>query len=79
MSINNIVNELKELTNVERIIVIEAATKLIRNDIESGDSVDTYTQHQRLEAAANALLSDYQTDKELTAFTTLDNEDFLNA
>jgi len=29
--------------------------------------------------AAKALLSDYQTDKELTAFTLLDSEDFYEA
>jgi hypothetical protein len=32
-------------------------------------------KRQELAAAAQALLSDYQTDKELTAFTALDGED----
>ncbi len=31
---------------------------------------------RNLEAAANALLDDYRHDKELTAFTVLDAEDF---
>ena len=32
-------------------------------------------KHQEMAAAAQALLSDYQTDKELSAFTALDGED----
>ena len=32
-------------------------------------------KRQELAAAAQALLSDYQTDQELTAFTTLDGEE----
>jgi predicted DNA-binding ribbon-helix-helix protein len=33
-------------------------------------------QKSRLAAAANALLNDYTTDEELTAFTALDVDDF---
>ena len=33
-------------------------------------------QKSRLAAAAQALVGDYTTDKELTAFTALDGEDF---
>jgi len=32
-------------------------------------------KRREMEAAAQALLSDYQADKDLTAFTTLDSED----
>ena len=34
------------------------------------------SQSEQLAEAANALLSDYQTDDDLTAFTSLNGEDF---
>lgn len=36
----------------------------------------TANQKQQMAAAAQALLDDYETDTELTAFTALDGEDF---
>lgn len=36
----------------------------------------TSRQQSKMAAAAQALLADYETDPELTAFTTLDGEDF---
>jgi len=46
------------------------------------DIVDQYRLKQRdlrLEEAANELYSEYKTNKELTAFTSLDGEEFYEA
>ena len=48
-------------------------SELVRNMLD-----EQIADHQKsvLAAAAKALLADYKTDKELTAFTALDGEDF---
>lgn len=50
--------------------IIENAMKSIKKETEKG---------RRLKEGAKALLSDYQTEKELTVFTFLDSEDFYEA
>ena len=78
MTNSEIINQLKQLTTAERLAVIEAATRLIREDL-SLPGADENAQESQLAQAAKALLADYQSDRELTAFTSLDGEDFRHA
>ncbi len=72
-----ILKELKKLTSAERLAVAEAALTLVREDLQRTGQPFSRTQiSQQMEAAAQALLRDYQTDPELTAFAVLDSEDF---
>ncbi|MBX7202831.1 MAG: hypothetical protein K1X77_07145 [Bacteroidia bacterium] len=65
MSTREILLIIKQLPFNERLLIIEKALKTLH------ESTDT-----QLEKAANSLMTDYQTDKELTAFTALDFEKF---
>jgi hypothetical protein len=78
MTNNEIINQLKQLTTSERLAVIEAATRLIQEDL-SQPQADEKAENEQLAQAAKALLEDYQLDPELTAFTSLDGEDFRHA
>ena len=63
---------------IERLAVIEAATRLIREDL-SQPELSEKSEDEELALAAAALLADYQSDQDLTAFTSLDSEDFRHA
>ncbi len=78
MTNQEIIDELKQLSNAERLAVIEAATRLIRADI-GAQKFRADDRKRTLSAAAEALLEDYSSDAELTAFTALDSEDFQHA
>ena len=72
-----ILEALKKLTSAERLAVAEAALHLVREDLQRRDQPSSKTEiKQQLIKAAQALLLDYQTDTDLTAFTVLDSEDF---
>ncbi len=78
MTNSEIIAQLKQLTTSERLAVIEAATRLIREDL-SQSNLNEKSEDKELALAAAALLADYQSDRELTAFTSLDGEDFRHA
>jgi len=72
-----IVEELKKLTIAERLTVVEAILRLIREDLQQVGQPLTQAEGKRqLAAAAKALLPDYAAGGELTTFTALDSEDF---
>lgn len=72
-----ILEELKRLALPERLRVIEAALRLVRDDIQHEEkSLNGGERKRQLAAAAEALLPDYSAGGELTVFTTLDSEDF---
>ena len=72
-----ILEAIKKLPTTERLAVVEAALRLIREDLQQTESQLTPEERkQQLAAAAEALLDDYKAGGELTAFTTLDSEDF---
>jgi hypothetical protein len=71
MSVIEIESELKKMTNEERLFVIEVATKLVRREFS--------TKKEKLKRSAEIMLSEYRSDKELTAMTAFDGEDFLDA
>ena len=77
MEQTEILDALKSMTPVERFSVVEAAIRLLREDIDpSGRAIAMEEKRLRMAAAAAALQGDYENDKELTAFTALDGEDF---
>jgi hypothetical protein len=65
----DLIKEIKRLPLQKQIYVIEKTIHSIRMQEDSN----------QMSKASNLLLSDYQTDKELTAFTNLDYEDFYEA
>jgi hypothetical protein len=66
MRTNEIIKEIQRLSIQKRIFVIE---KTIHSLCKHEDT-------NQMKKAADILQSDYKSDKELTAFTTLDLEDF---
>lgn len=67
-----ILEELKKLTNTERLTVIEASLRLIREGLQGVEKPSYDTQRKQLLArAAKMLLKDYSVNGELTTYTTL--------
>ena len=72
-----VLEELKRFTIPERITIIEATLRLIREDLQQvGQPLAQSERRRQLAAAAEALLPDYAAGGELTIFTALDSEDF---
>ena len=69
MSTEEIIKELNKLPLQERLFIIEKTLEVIRA---------TELDH-RLSVASEDLASEYKSNKELTAFTSLDLEDFYEA
>jgi len=73
MSVIEIENELKQMSDTQRLIVIEIATGLIKKNLTEKNSENKLS----LEEAAELLYEDYLYDEELMAVTrALDGEDF---
>ncbi|HZG26293.1 MAG TPA: hypothetical protein VEZ17_17010 [Chitinophagaceae bacterium] len=68
MTTTSIIEELKKLTTVEKLLVIEKILKSIRQESEG-----------TLDLAVDSLYDDYKTDNELTIFNQLDSEPFYEA
>lgn len=66
MLIIELMQEIKRLPLTKRFYVLEETIKSIKKE----------EMQQQLELAANELYDDYKNDKELTAFTSLDFENF---
>lgn len=69
MRTSEIINEIKRLPIQKRIYVIEKAIHSMR----------TQEDTEQMNIAADTLYADYKSDKELTAFTELDFENFYEA
>jgi len=69
MRTDEIIKEIQRLPIQKRILVIEKAIHSIRKHEERNEML----------IAADALEADYKSDKELTAFTNIDFEDFYEA
>ena len=66
MRTNEILKEIKRLPIRKRIYLIEKAIHSIREQEEK----------DQMEKAVDSLYKDYENDKDLTAFTNIDFEDF---
>jgi hypothetical protein len=76
MSTAEIVEQLKHLSNPERLAIIEAASNLVRGDLLAHDEADgRLARNERLRAAALAAKDLYESEGELTEWTCLDVED----
>jgi len=73
MRTGEILEELKALSNSERLMIIETATRLVRNDLSA-----LQMEESRLRASASALRELYEPGGELAEWSSLDSEDFLN-
>lgn len=72
-----ILEELKKFTISDRLTIVEATLRLIREDLQrKAQPVAQEEKRRQLAAAAEALLPDYAAGSELTIFTALDSEDF---
>ena len=75
MDVIKIETELEKMTNAERRVVIEIATKLIYGKRR----LSLEEKRAKLRQSAERMLSEYSNNKDLTALTVLDSEDFLDA
>jgi hypothetical protein len=66
MLADELIQEIKQLPLQKKFLVVEETIKSIKKDEDAN----------QMFFAANELYEDYKTDKELTAFTSLDLEDF---
>ena len=69
MSTQDIIKEISKLPLQERLIVVEKTLEIIRSS-----ELDI-----QLSIAAEAMTDEYKSNKELTAFTSLDLEEFYEA
>ena len=77
MTRKEILEQLKNLPTVERLSIIEEALHLVHVDIQqSATPTLPSDKTRRLTAAAETLLPDYSAGGNLTAFTSLDGEEF---
>ena len=69
MSTQEILSEINRLPLQDRLFIIEKTLEVIRaNELD-----------QQLSVATDAMKTEYRSNKELTAFTSLDLEDFYEA
>ena len=78
MSTAQLVKELQRLSNAERLEVIEAATRLVREDLGPNTAIASAEQDRRMREAAAHLKDLYEPGGELTEWTALDSEDFTD-
>jgi hypothetical protein len=76
MTRTDILEELNKLPPDEQLDVVESALHRLREQLQSGKPVGAVEWRERLSIAADALKTEYETDGDLTAFTTLDADDF---
>jgi hypothetical protein len=78
MSTTEVLEQLKRMTNAERLEVIEAATRLLREALGEQTMNPREDQERRLRASALALKELYKPGGEMTEWTSLDGEEFLD-
>ena len=78
MSTVELVEQLKQLSNAERLEVIEAATRLVRDNLTSPVAEERAERDRRMREAASRVNDLYEPGGELTEWTALDSEDFAD-
>jgi hypothetical protein len=78
MTVAEVMEQLRHLSNAERLAVIEETSRLIREELQTPLRVSREEKSRRLRAAAEALKDLYEPGGELTEWTALDAEDFLD-
>ncbi len=72
MSQAEILETIKLLSGSEQIAIAEATRRLVREELASSPAASG----QSLRAATAAMRAEYEQDRDLTALTALDSEDF---
>lgn len=76
MSVLELTEELKKMSNADRLLIIETATKLVRREIENKGK-NNGRKKLSLEESAELMREEYLNNKELTIVTdSLEGEDF---
>jgi hypothetical protein len=70
MSTAELLEQLSELSDVERLEIIEEATRLVRKNLASGTTDAVKDRDRRMRVAAAGVKELYEADSELTAWTT---------
>ena len=76
MTRTDILDEINKLPADERLGIVESALRQLRQQFMAGRLDVIAERRERLSVAADSLKSAYETDAELTVFTTLDRDDF---
>jgi len=77
MSVLELTKELKQMSNADRLLVIETATKLIRSEITNEEK--SSPKKLSLKESAELMRDEYLNNRELTILTdSLGHEDFYD-
>jgi hypothetical protein len=76
MTRTDILDELNKLPADEQLSIVETALRQLREQFRAGRLDAASERRERLSVAADTLKNAYETDSELTAFTTLDRDDY---
>ena len=76
MTTRQVLEQLKQMSDGERLQVIEEATRLVRNNLEVVEGDTTIQQEQRIRTAAAGITDLYEHGGDLTEWTVLDSEEF---
>lgn len=74
MSTTQILEEIRNQSLIDKLFLVEELFKEIRLE-----TLKQISEKEQRKIAAQNLLHDYESDKNLTAFTILDREDFYEA
>ena len=69
-----ILTEFQRLTTPQQLDLLQAALDVVRKSFSQSQSNSLAAPQASLSDAAQRLLADYETDSELTCFTSLDGE-----
>ena len=78
MITTEMLEQLRHMSNAERLTVIETVTRLIRENLPAQPSNGHAEKERRLQEAAQALKAFYEPGGELTEWTSLDGEEILD-
>jgi hypothetical protein len=74
MTKQQVIGEINQMPLLDKIQIMEWIAKAIREEFEKQLKVEKQVKKLSLAESAKLLLADYENDKELTIFTTLDAE-----
>ena len=78
MNTTELVQEIKRLSTPDRLKIIAATTALIQEDLVGDDSRDAQDVDEQMRRAALEVKEFYEPGGELTEWTVLDAEEFLD-
>jgi hypothetical protein len=78
MSTDHVLEQLTHLSNAERLEVAEAAARLVRENLGAGTGDPETEEDRRVRSAAASVKDLYEPGGELTEWTALDAEAFVD-